>query len=289
VVEPSVKREVINYLKPKYKVGIERLSSLVGWSRSTWYYKSKIDDSEIIEKFKELAEKRPNRGFENYYDRTRREGYKWAWSRMLRVYRAMGLVRRPKKRRKLPEELRKPLYQPPVLYEIWSMDFMSDSFDDGRPFRVLNVIDDHNRECLLCKGSISFPSKRVIRQLNELIEYYGKPKYIRTDNGPEFTSKDYKNWCKDQGIERVYSAPGKPMQNGYVERFNRTFREDVLDAYLFSSISQFDIIANTWSEDYNNDHPHGSLGKKSPREYGNRNHYSVGLTPHCNGFDFHTL
>ena len=270
MVKPSVKREVIGYLKANYQVGIKRLTKVVGWSRSTWYYRSKIDDSEIIEKFKELVKKCPNRGFENYYYRTRREGYKWAWSRMLRVYREMGLVRRPKKRRRLPEELRKPLYQPSSLNEIWSMDFMSDSFDDGRAFRVLNVIDDHNRECLLCKGSISFPSQRVTRQLTELIEYYGKPKYIRTDNGPEFTSQDYKYWCEDQGIQRVYSEPGKPMQNGYVERFNRTFREDVLDAYLFSSISQFDIIANKWSEDYNDNHPHDSLEKQSPRECGKR-------------------
>lgn len=154
---------------------------------------------------------------------------------------------------------------------------MSDSFDDGRKFRVLNVIDDYNRECLLCKGSISFPSQRVIRHLNELIEYYGKPKYIRTDNGPEFTSEDYKKWCKIQGIERVYSEPGKPMQNGYVERFNRTFREDVLDAYMFSSISQFDIVANKWSDDYNDNHPHHSLGKQSPREFGKRRQYLSNL------------
>ena len=131
----------------------------------------------------------------------------------------------------------------------------------------------------MCKGSISYPSQRVIRQLGELIEYYGKPKYIRTDNGPEFISQDYKDWCKDQDIERVYSEPGKPMQNGYVERFNRTFREDVLDAYLFSSISQFDIIANKWCEDYNDNHPHSSLGKKSPKEYGKRRQNSLGLSP----------
>ena len=162
---------------------------------------------------------------------------------MLRVYREQGLVRRPKRRRRIPEELRKPLYQPPKVNEVWSMDFMSDSLTDGRAFRVLNVIDDYNRECLLSEGSLSFPSERVIRQLEELLVYYGKPKYIRTDNGPEFTSIVYRKWCKDNGIIRVYSEPGKPMQNGYIERFNRTFREDVLDAYLLSSLKQFQIIS----------------------------------------------
>ena len=283
MVKPSVKREVVNYLKGNYQVGIKRITGIVGWSRSTWYYQSKIDDTEIIEKFNELVKLKPNRGFENYYHRIRREGFKWAWSRMLRVYREMGLVRRPKKRKRLPEELRKPLFQPKKLNEVWSMDFMSDSLADGRSFRVLNVIDDHNRECLNCKGSISFPSRRVIRELEQLIEYYGKPKYIRTDNGPEFRSVEYKEWFNEHGIERVYSEPGKPMQNGYIERFNRTFREDVLDAYLFSSISQFQIIADKWSEDYNDNHPHGSLGNISPKEYGKRCHNSVGLSPQSCG------
>ena len=279
MVKPSVKREVVNYLKDNYQVGIKRITRIVGWSRSTWYYQSKIDDTEIIEKFNEMVKLKPNRGFENYYHRIRREGFKWAWSRMLRVYREMGLVRRPKRRRRLPEELRKPLHQPKKLNEVWSMDFMSDSLSDSRSFRVLNVIDDHNRECLNSKGSISFPSRRVIRELEQMIEYFGKPKSIRTDNGPEFRSIEYKEWFEKHDIERVYSEPGKPMQNGYVERFNRTFREDVLDAYLFSSISQFQIISDKWSEDYNDNHPHGSLGNMSPREYGKRCQYSLGLSP----------
>jgi len=158
-----------------------------------------------------------------------------------------GLVRRPKRRRKLAKELRKPLYQPPAVNEVWSIDFVSDSLTDGRAFRVLNVIDDYNRECLLSEGSLSFPSEQVMRQLEELLEYYGKPKYIRTDNGPEFTSKAYKEWCENKGIIRVYSEPGKPMENGYIERFNRTFREDVLDSDI-------------WRTDYNDNHPHTALG-----------------------------
>jgi putative transposase len=162
---------------------------------------------------------------------------------------------------------------------MWSMDFMSDSLEDGRTFRVLNVIDDHNRECLLSQGSISFPSQRVIRHLEELIEYYGKPKYIRTDNGPEFISNDYKLWCRKHKILRVYSEPGKPMQNGYVERFNRTFREDVLDIYMFSSLRQFQVVADKIMEDYNDNHPHESLGGQSPREYGKRSYQTVGLSP----------
>ncbi|WP_378181164.1 IS3 family transposase [Aquimarina sp. SS2-1] len=269
---------MIEFLRTNYSVGLKRISSIVGYSRSSYYYQSKLNDTEIIEKLNELVEKKPNRGFDYYFKRSRREGCKWSRGRMLRVYRKQGLVRRSKKRKKLPIEQRKPLYQPKTVNEIWSMDFMSDSLSDRRAFRILNVIDDHNRECLLSQGSISFPSEQVIRYLEELIEYYGKPKYIRTDNGPEFTSNQYKTWCKKKNIIRVYSEPGKPMQNGYIERFNRTFREDVLDAYIFDSLTQFQVIADKMIQDYNDNHPHESLGGKSPKEYGKPKHPIVSLS-----------
>ena len=279
MVKPSAKRTAIEYLKEHYKAGMKRISGVLGLSRSAYYYQSKLDDTEVIKKLDELVKIKPNRGIDYYYRRSRREGCVWSRDRMLRVYREQGLVRRPKRRRRLPEELRKPLYQPPHMNEVWSMDFMSDSLSDGRAFRVLNVIDDYSRECLISEGSLSFPSERVIGQLEESIEIFGKPKYIRTDNGPEFTSLAYKRWCEEKGIIRIYSEPGKPMQNGYIERFNRTFREDVLDAHLFSSIRQFQIISDLWRTDYNDNHPHSSLGGKSPKEFGNRYQHTLGLSP----------
>ena len=273
------KKELAEYLRKRYGKGLDSCCKVVGMSRSSMYYKSKLDDSEIINELNKLVNSHPNRGFENYYHRLRRKGYKWAWSRILRVYRSMGLVMRQKRRRRLPEQHRRPLKQPLQLNEVWSMDFMSDSLTDGRSFRVLNVIDDHNRECLVSQGSISYPAARVVRQLEELKEQWGTPQYIRTDNGPEFISHDYKEWCKKNNIERVYSTPGRPMENGFVERFNRTFREDILDAYLFSSISQFNVIAEKWQHDYNEFHPHKGLKNRSPREFAQRRRPSLGLSP----------
>lgn len=270
MVKPSVKKQVVSYLKAKYNVGIRLATKVMGISRSNWYYQSKLDDSEIIAQLESLVGSHPNRGFDNYYNRIRRAGFKWARCRVLRVYREMGLVRRAKRRRKLPDALRRPLSAPSELNEIWSMDFMSDSLEDGRMFRILNIIDDCNRECIISEGSISFPSLRVIRTLDKKAEDVGYPKYLRTDNGPEFIAKEYKEWAKAKGITLVYAEPGKPMQNGYVERFNRTFREDILDAYLFSSISQFNILAEEWAADYNQYHPHTSLGNKSPHEHRKR-------------------
>jgi|GEM_PF-5942622 len=153
---------MIEYLKNNYNAGLMRIASIVGYSRLMCYYQSKLDGTEIIRKLDELIEKKPNRGIDYYYRRSRREGCRWSRDRMLRVYTAQGLVRRPKKCKRLPEELRKPLYEPASVNEVWSMDFMSDSLADGRAFRVLNVIDDCKRECLINQGSISFPSVRCI-------------------------------------------------------------------------------------------------------------------------------
>lgn len=145
-------------LRNNYTVGIKRISRIVEYSRSSFYYQSKLDDTAIIEKLNELVEKKPHRGFDYYYKRSRREGCTWSRGRMLRVYRMQGLVRRPKKRKKLPEQQRKPLYQSETVNQVWSMDFMSDSLSDSRAFRILNVIDNHNLKCLLSQGGISFPS-----------------------------------------------------------------------------------------------------------------------------------
>ena len=252
-------------------------------SRSTIYYSSKLDDNEVIAQLKILVEELPTRGFDEYYYRLRQEGFKWNRKRVLRVYRQMGLVRRKKPRKQLPEGVRQPLHKTSRLNEVWSMDFMSDCLIDGRKFRVLNVMDDYNRECLLGKGSLTYPAQRVTRELEELIEQFGKPEAIRTDNGPEFISAHYRNWCKQTGIRMIYSNPGKPMQNGYIERFNRTFREDVLDAYLFSSISQFNMIAEMKIMDYNTKHPHKSLGRKTPCQFAKRPQPDIGFIKPISG------
>ena len=277
MVKPSVKKKTVDYLKNKYASSIESICWIMGVSRSSYYYKSKLDDSEVIVALTSLLESHPNRGFDNYFERMKREGYTWSRNKVLRVYREQGLVRRAKQRRRFPDSLRKPLSQASELNEVWSMDFMTDCLSDGRMLRVLNVIDDYNRECLISKGSISFPSERVIRELEIAIEEKGIPKFIRTDNGPEFIAKEYKEWCNDKGIIPIYSEPGKPMQNGYVERHNRTFREDVLDAYLFATVQQFNVIAEKWMEDFNHYHPHQALNKMSPIEFADRRQPSFGL------------
>lgn len=144
---------------------------------------------------------------------------------------------------------------------------MSDVLTNKRKFRTLNVIDDFNRRAIAIEVAHSMPANKVTYLLDRLIKEQGKPSRFRTDNGPEFISKEFRDWCAGKEIEIQYIQPGRPMQNGYIERFNRTFRESILDAYLFEDTQQVQILAEEWIQDYNYRRPHESLGGKTPMEY----------------------
>jgi len=236
-----------------------------------WYYTSKRDDVPVMDKLNELAEDLPNRGFDTYFGRIRESGYGWNRKRVLRVYRMMKLTMRRRRKKRLPSRTNEGLVVPQKLNETWSMDFMCDTLENGRRFRVLNVIDDYNREALIVKPQLIFPGENVVEALNDLVFYRGKPSNIRVDNGPEFLSQAFVNWCRENEINILYIQPGKPVQNAFIERFNRLYREDVLDAYIFEDIHQVKYLSQQWQEDYNNNHPHGSLGGKSPKQYARLN------------------
>lgn len=162
--------------------------------------------------------------------------------------------------RKKPE----PLAVPEQANETWSMDFMYDQLDDQRNYRIFNVIDDCNREGLIMETDISLTADRVIRSLDNLIEWRGKPKRIRCDNGPEYIRHKLKTWAEKHGIELCYIQPGNPQQNAYIERFNRTVRYDLLNQDLFSSIEEVqDKVAN-WLWHYNNERPNMALDGITP-------------------------
>lgn len=163
--------------------------------------------------------------------------------------------------------------------QVWSIDFMSDSLMDGRRFRLLNVIDDFNRESLAVEVDTSLPSLRVIRVLEGLLAQRGKPANIRCDNGPEFISHKLEQWCTEKKITLQFIQPGKPMQNAYIERNNGSMRRELLNAYLFTSLSEVRALSEEWRLDYNQDRPHKSLGYQSPLKYAWQ-HYNRSLTDH---------
>jgi putative transposase len=153
---------------------------------------------------------------------------------------------------------------------MWSIDFMSDSLVDGRKFRLLNVLDDFNRESLTIEVDTSLPSLRVIRVLESLIAKRGKPVNISVDNGPEFISHKLAQWCEANKITLQFIQPGKPMQNAFIERKNGSIRRELLNAYLFYSLNEVRIMCEQWRADYNEERPHKSLGYLSPLLYASR-------------------
>ena len=154
-----------------------------------------------------------------------------------------------------------------IANQTWSIDFMSDTLYNGRRFRTFNVIDDGVREALGIEIDTSLPSERVIRSLEQIIEWRGIPKSIRCDNGPEYISQKFSDWCEKQKIEIKYIQPGKPNQNAYIERFNRTYRTEVLNAYLFDNLDQARDLTDEWMISYNEERPHDSLGGLPPTEF----------------------
>ena len=245
-------------------MSINRACSLVSLARSMWYYKKTKDDSELIDKLNELAEQLPTRGLDEYVGRLRAQGHR---KRIYRVYKLMRLEKRRKRKPRLLNRNPDPLAVPQRPNTCWSMDFLSDALENGRRVRVLNIIDDFNREALWVDAQYSYPSEFVISALQNLEVERGLPTKIRVDNEPEFISHKLQEYCQVKNIRLEHIKPGTPTQNAYVERFNRHFREDVLDAYIFGSLRQLNIICEKWKNDYNDNHPHRSLGYKSPKVF----------------------
>jgi putative transposase len=243
--------------------------------RSTYDYAPRVytTGALIAEKLQELIQAHPTIGFWMCHHRLRMKGYKWNHKRVYRMYCQMQLNIRRRARKRLPARVKQTLYRPESTNKVWSIDFMSDSLWDGRKFRLLNIIDDYNREVLSIEADTSIPAIRVIRTLERLKEIRGLPEMIRTDNGPEFISFRLDAWCRNNNIQLIFIQPGKPMQNGYVERCNRSIREDLLNVYLLKTLAEVNQKAQEWKNDFNENRPHKALGYKSPRSIINDQNY----------------
>ena len=233
--------------------------------RSYFYYVEKKDDYEVSVAIKEASEF--GDGFWKIYSRIRRSGKKWNHKKVYRVYKSMCYNKRSKLKKRLPARVKNPLVTPQRPNHTWSMDFVSDTLESGRKFRVLNILDDFDRSAVAQEISMSMPSERVIRILEKVIWIKGKPDNIRCDNGPEFISNKFQDWCKANDITIRYTQPGCPTQNSFVERFNGSYRRAILDAYIFRNLNDVRELTESWMTDYNENRPHYSLGDMSPNEY----------------------
>ena len=192
------------------------------------------------------------------------KGFQWNHKRVYRIYRDLELNLRIKPKKRLVREKPDALQVPQKINETWSMDFMHDQLGDQRSYRLFNVIDDHNRESLGMDADFSLPTERIIRSLDQIIEWRGKPSAIRCDNGPEYISHKLKKWAHERDISLLYIQPGNPQQNAYVERFNRTVRYDWLNQDIFETIEEVQDKATNWMWHYNNERPNMALGGITP-------------------------
>ena len=193
-------------------------------------------------------------------------GFTWNHKRVYRIYRALELNLRIKPRKRLVRQAPEPLAEPACINEVWSMDFMQDQLADGRSIRALNVIDDFNREALGIEVDFSLPAQRVVRALTQIIEQRGRPLAIRCDNGPEYVGTIMTNWASRRGIKLEYIQPGKPQQNAYIERFNRTARHEWLSQYEWENLNHVQEHATRWMWSYNHERPNMALGGFTPKQ-----------------------
>lgn len=269
MVRPSQRRELAQDAVADKQVPISLACQAFRISESCYRYEAacRSENEEIADWLVRLTDNHRNWGFGLCFLYLRNvKGCCWNHKRVYRIYRELelNLRIRPKKRmvREKPEALLVPL----ALNEVWSMDFMHDQLADGRSVRLFNVIDDFNREALAIDVDFSLPASRVIRSLEQVIAWRGQPAAIRCDNGPEYISGALQGWADKRSIRIDHIQPGKPQQNAYVERFNRTVRYEWLAQYEFDTLAEMQDYATRWMWDYNNDRPHMALGGFTPKQ-----------------------
>ena len=240
-------------------------------SQTCYHYQARLSDenAEIASWLLRLTDRHKRWGFGLCFLYLRNvKGFGWNHKRVYRIYRELELNLRIKPRKRLKRAKPDPLAVPKVPNVVWSMDFMADQLEDGRSFRTFNVLDDFNREGLGIEVDLSLPCGRVIRSLDQIIEWRGKPKAIRCDNGPEYISRALQYWAEKRGIRLNYIQPGKPQQNAYVERYNRTVRHEWLDMNAFETIEEAQMTATQWCMGglwtYNNERPNMAIGGITP-------------------------
>lgn len=268
MVTPGAKRDAVAHLCKEHEVSQRRACSVLGFDRSSVRYQSvRPDDAELRKAMKAVAAERRRFGYRRVHVMLERQGWQVNQKKLRRLYREEKLQVRKRGGRKRALGTRRPMLVPERANERWSLDFVSDAFTDGRRFRVLAIVDDFSRECLALVVDTSLSGLRVTRELTAVMERRGRPRTIVSDNGTELTSMAVLRWCQETRIDWHYIAPGKPMQNGFVESFNGSFRDELLNETLFSSLAEARVKINAWKEDYNRIRPHSSLGNLTPEEF----------------------
>ncbi|WP_153044898.1 IS3 family transposase [Xenorhabdus mauleonii] len=267
-LKPAIKRELVGYLTTQFTMSIRHACRTLSLSRTVYFYQPDTRrDEPVIQALTEMAERYPRYGFKKLFQVLRRQGNVWNHKRVHRIYCLLKLNFRRKGKQRLPVRNPAPLALPEALNQSGSIDFMHDARVCGRRFRTFNVVDDFNREVLAIEIDLNIPVQRVIRVLDRIVVNRGYPLKMRMDNGPELVSLTLAQWAEEHGVILEFIKPGKPTQNAFIERFNRTYRTEVLDFYLFRTLNEVREITEHWMTEYNSERPHESLNNLTPEEY----------------------
>lgn len=269
MIRPTQRRELAVKAVAMKGVSIALACRAFDVSETCYRYSPKLDgeNEQIADLLLGLTAPRKTLGFGLCFLYLRNvQGHGWNHKRVYRIYRELELNLRIKPRKRMKRDKPDELAVPDAPNEVWSMDFMADRLGDDRQFRLLNFLDDFNREGLGIEIDFSLPAERVVRALNQIIEWRGAPGTIRVDNGPEYISGTLMEWAENKGITFSHIQPGKPQQNAYVERYNRTVRHEWLDLYIFDSIEEVQQIATEWLWSYNHERPNMGNGGMTPAQ-----------------------
>ena len=268
MVGPAAKREAVAHLQTVMDLSERRACQIVGADRKMVRYRShRPPDTELRARLRDLANERRRFGYRRLFVLLRREGEPSGINRIHRLYREEGLCVRKRRARRKAVGTRAPILVEARPNARWSIDFVHDQFANGRRFRVLNIVDDVTKKCLGAILDTSIPGRRVAREMTAIVERHGKPVMIVSDNGTEFTCNAMLAWCRDNKIDWHFIAPGKPMQNGFVESFNGRMRDELLNETLFFDLDDARTKIAAWITDYNDKRPHSALGYLTPAAY----------------------
>lgn len=268
MVGPGVQREAVAHLSAALGLSERRACRIINADRTSMRYcRRRPDDARLRDRLRALAHERRRFGYRRLFILLRREGEKSGRNRIYRLYREEGLSVRKRKARRRAVGMRAPILLTQHANARWSLDFVHDQFANGRRFRILNIVDDVTRECLAAVPDTSISGVRVARELSALIGQRGKPRMIVTDNGTEFTSNAILAWASQRRIGWHYIAPGKPMQNAYVESFNGRMRDELLNESLFLGLDHAREQLAAWVVDYNTERPHSALRYTTPAAF----------------------
>ncbi|MBR0939469.1 IS3 family transposase [Bradyrhizobium jicamae] len=268
MVTPAAERKAVAHLMDAHGMSERRACKTIGSCRMTMRYKTiRTDDGGLRQRMKAIAHERRRFGYRRVHVLLKREGYRVNHKKLFRLYREEKLAVRRRGGRKRAIGTRAPMTVPMAPNDRWSLDFVSDQLTCGRRFRVLTVVDDCTRECLALVADTSLSGIRVARELDRLMIERGKPKMVVSDNGSELTSNAILTWADQSRVAWHYIAPGKPMQNAFIESFNGRLRDELLNETLFTSLAQARVALGCWRTDYNDARPHSQLGWKTPSEF----------------------